>query len=87
MVRVALGKDASGPSEAAGGQGQRQLGSGLLCQGLHQDALHAVDVDEVDVEGPLTGGVQALGGVTLSQAQQLVSLPDLGWTLRIFRKV
>ena len=77
-VRVALGEDASGPSEAAGWQGQRQLGRGLLFQSLDQDVLHAVHVDEVDVQGPLTGGVQALGGVAVAQAQQLVSLPDLG---------
>ena len=34
-------------------------------------------VEVIDVQGPLTGG-EALGGVTVAQTQQLVSLPDLG---------
>ena len=54
------------------------MGRGLLFQCLYQDALDAAHVDEVDVQGPLAGGVQALGGVTLAQTQQLVSMPNPG---------
>ena len=73
-----MGKDAAGTGEAARRHGQWQLGQGLLFQGLHQDALQAAHVDEVHGEGLAAGGVQALGGVALAQAQELVSLADLG---------
>jgi len=64
-----MGEYGAGPGEASGGRGQGQLGRGLLVQGLHQDALQAADVDEVHVQGPAAGGVQARAGVALGQAQ------------------
>ena len=47
-------------------------------QCLYQDAFDPAHVDEVHVQGPAAGGVQTLRRVALSQADQLVSLPDLG---------
>ena len=51
-VSAGLGEDAAGPGEASLGQRRWQFRGGLLLQGLHQDALHAAHVDEVDVQGP-----------------------------------
>ena len=75
---VGVGKDGSGPGEAALGQRHRRLRGGLLLQGLDQDSFQAAHVDEVHLQGAAAGGVQALGGVALPQAQELVSLPDFG---------
>ena len=77
-VMVGLGEDAAGTAEAPEPHRQGLLGSDLLLQGLHQDALQPAHVDEVDVQSPAAGGVQALCGVALAEAQQLVPLPDLG---------
>ena len=41
-------------------------------------AFHPAHVDEVHVQGPAAGVVQTLRRVALSQADQLVSLADLG---------
>ena len=50
----------------------------LLLQGLEEDAFHSAHVDQVHLQGLPAGGVQAFGGVALSQAQELVTLPDPG---------
>ena len=49
-----------------------------MFQGLEQDAFHSAHVNEVHLQGPAAGGVQAFGGVALPQADELVALPDLG---------
>ena len=73
-----MGEDRAWPGEPAGWYGQGQLGHGFLFQGPHQDAFDPAHVDEVHVQGPAAGVVQTLRCVALSQADQLVSLPDLG---------
>ena len=54
----------------------RVRGGLLLLQGLDQNALHSTHVDEVHLQCPAAGGIQALSGVALPQADELVSLPD-----------
>ena len=71
-----MGEDVARAGKASCGQGRWMFRGLLLFQGLEQDALDAPDVDEVHVQGPTTGGVQALGCVALTQAQELVALPD-----------
>ena len=59
---------------------RRQLGlvwGALLVEGLDEDALEAAHVDEVDLERAAAGGVEAVRGVALGEAQQLVALPEL----------
>ena len=68
QVFVAMGEDAAGTGEAAGGERRGQLGHGLLLQGLDQDAFDPAHVDEVDVESPAAGGVQTPGRVALPEA-------------------
>ena len=62
--------------EAARWQGWGMLGSLLLLQGLEQDAFHAAHVNQVHLQGPAAGRVQAFGRVALAQADELVPLPD-----------
>ena len=49
-----------------------------MLQCLDQDALHTTHVNQVHVQGSAAGGVEALGGVALPHAQELVALPDPG---------
>ena len=73
-----MGEDLAWAGEAACRQGRGMLRSLLLFQGLHQDALDAAHVNEVHLQGLPAGGIQALGRVALSQANELVALPDSG---------
>ena len=51
-----------------------RLRFGLRFQSLFQNVLQAVDVEQVEVESPPAGGVQAGGAVAFGQAQQLLRL-------------
>ena len=42
------------------------------------DALDPAHVDEIDLQGAAAGGVEAFPCISLPEAEQLVSLPDLG---------
>ena len=75
-LATGMGEDAARAGEAACGQGRGMLGSLGLFQGLEQDALHAAHVNQVHLQGPTAGVVQAFGRVALAQAQELVALPD-----------
>ena len=75
-VAFGVGEELAWAGEAACGQGWRMLRNLLLLQGLEQDAFHATHVDEVNLQGPAAGGVQALGSVALAKAQELVALSD-----------
>src|ERR1700739_1922874 len=46
----------------------------LRFQPLFQDALEAINVQEVEVQGTSASGVQARGTVAFGQAQQLLGL-------------
>ena len=81
-----MGEDGAGTGEASLWDGQRDLRQGLLFQGLHQDAFQAADVDEVHLQSPTAGGVQALGGVALPQPEELVALANLGPGHLAFKK-
>ena len=73
-----MGEDIAWACEASRWQ-RRGMFRGLgLFQRLHEDALHAPDVDEVHLQGLSAGGVQTLGSVALSQPDELVALPHLG---------
>jgi hypothetical protein len=48
------------------------FGCGIVFESLFKDALHAIDVDEFEVQGSLTSGIQRLGAVTIGQAEQLL---------------
>ena len=71
-----MGEDAARAGEAPEGQRRGMLGSLGLFQGLEQDALHSTHVDQVHLQGPAAGGIQAFGRVALAQADELVPLPD-----------
>ncbi len=75
---VGMIEDAAGPGEAAGWNGQRKLWRDLLFQGLDQDSLQPSHVDEINVQGPAAGGIEAPGCVAFPEAQELVSLSHLG---------
>src|SRR5215470_2437450 len=53
-----------------------RLRFGLRLQSLFQNALQAVDVEQVEVESPPAGRVQTSGAVAFGQAQQLLRLPQ-----------
>ena len=73
-----MGEDVSGLGEASRRQWWGMIRRLAPLQGLDQDAFDPAHVDEVHVQGPAAGGVQTLRRVALSEADQLVSLPDLG---------
>ena len=75
---VGVGEDVAWPGEAALGQRCWQLERSLLLESLHQDALGPSHVDQADFQGPSSGGVEALRCIALAEAEQLVSLPELG---------
>ena len=72
------GEDSARAGEASCWQRRGMFWGLLLLQGLEQDAFHSAHVNEVHLQGPAAGGVQAFGGVALPQADELVALPDLG---------
>src|SRR6516225_11256741 len=53
-----------------------RLRLGLRFQSLFQNALEAVDVEQVEVESPSAGRVQTIGAVAFGQAQQLLGLTE-----------
>src|SRR5712692_2343708 len=50
----------------------------FVFQGQYQNALEATHVDQVEAERSGAGGIQPLGCVTLGQAQQPLTLAQLG---------
>ena len=75
-MAFSMGEDMAGASESSSGQRRRMLWGLLSFQGLHQNAFHPSHIDEVHLQGPPAGGVQALGSVAPPQADELVALPD-----------
>ena len=73
-----MGEDGARPGEASRRQWFRMRRGIFALQCLGKDAFDPTHVDEVHIQGPAAGGVKALRRVALSQADQLVSLPDLG---------
>ena len=51
---------------------------GFLVEGADEDALQAVDVDQVEKESPRTGGFQPDLSVPVGESQQLLGLAHLG---------
>jgi hypothetical protein len=45
-------------------------------QSFFEDALHAMHVDQIEVQSAAAGRVQTAGAVTIPQADQLLSLPQ-----------
>ena len=75
-----MGEVLRGAEEA--GREQHELSGDLgVAEGLEavqDDALEALDVHEVEGEGPAAGGVEAGEAVLVAQAQELLGLAQLG---------
>jgi hypothetical protein len=79
LVRV-MGKALRRAGEA-GGQGHDGAArgrAGLALQRGVQDALDAVDIEQLEAQGARAGRVDPGATVALSQAEQFLSLPEPG---------
>ena len=73
-----MGKALGGPGEAGGQADDRPtIHCGRLpLQGRAQDGLDARDVEQLEAEGPRTGGIDARGAIAMGEPQQFLSLPQ-----------